>query len=165
MDFVIVNFTTEAAPLLQHVSHPDETQRTNGSNTFSERVSSAVQEPLTPFTKILLVLLLVLLLLSSVFIGLFAGAQHKLNSGKGGGSRPPVTETHVETQTQTETHTGTSIVSVTMTQTQTSVGVTTTVSVSTSTSVSTTTVVIPAPGPTGAPEEVSAAPYNDGFIP
>ncbi|OSX65107.1 hypothetical protein POSPLADRAFT_1044521 [Postia placenta MAD-698-R-SB12] len=44
-----------------------------------------VQEPLTPLTKVLLVVALIFLLLSSVFIGLFAGAQHKLNSGRGGG--------------------------------------------------------------------------------
>ena len=101
------------------------------------------------------------LLLSSVFIGLFAGAQHRLNNKKGGGEWP-ITETLTETLTQTVTHTGTSVISATLTQTQTqtqtqtSIGVTTSISVSTSTTVSTTTVVLPAPEPTGAPDQVSA---------
>lgn len=147
--------------MLQDVSHPDETPRQNGDTTLGERVSSVVHEPLTPFTKILLVLLLVLLLLSSVFIGLFAGAQHKLSQGKGGDRNPPTTETHIETQTHTETRTGTSVVSVTFTQTSTSIGVSTSTAVSTSTSVSTTTVVVPGPGPTGIPDEVRSLPSQN----
>ncbi|KAI0093561.1 Metalloprotease [Irpex rosettiformis] len=129
----------ESAPLLQDVAHPDETRVQNG-NTFSERVSSVVQEPLTPFTKILLVLLLILLLLSSVFIGLFAGAQHKLNSRKGGG-QPGTTATFTATVT----------VPVTTTAVSTTISATT--SFSTSTAQSTTTVIAPAPVPTDAPEE------------
>ncbi|KAI0818519.1 metalloprotease [Irpex lacteus] len=129
----------EAAPLLQDVSHPDETRAQNGS-TFSERVSSVVQEPLTPFTKILLVLLLILLLLSSVFIGLFAGAQHKLNNRKGG-QQPGGTATFTAT------------VTVPITTTAVSSVITATTAFSTSTARSTTTVVAPAPVPTGAPEE------------
>ncbi|EPT06082.1 Metalloprotease [Fomitopsis schrenkii] len=49
-----------------------------------------IQEPLTPLTKVLLVVALLFLLLSSIFIGLFAGAQHKLN---GRGQEPPITVT------------------------------------------------------------------------
>jgi endothelin-converting enzyme len=103
-------------------------------------VASAVQEPLTPFTKILLILLLILLLLSSVFIGLFAGAQHRLSSGKGRWSNT------------TETVTATVTVPVTTTAVSSVVSATT--AFSTSTARSTTTVVIPAPVPTSAPEEV-----------
>ncbi|PSR94067.1 hypothetical protein PHLCEN_2v4495 [Hermanssonia centrifuga] len=142
----------ETAPLLQDVSHPDGDQTPPTHPSLSHRVSSIVQEPLTTLAKILLVLVVVLLLLSSVFIGLFAGAQHKLNNGRGGGdggSKEPSTQT--QTEIYTETRTGT--VSVTYTATSTSLGITTTTDVSTSTSVITTTVEIPAPVPTKIPEE------------
>ncbi|GLB35092.1 putative peptidase family M13 [Lyophyllum shimeji] len=125
----------EAAPLL---SDP-ETEERNGAPavTFSERVETIAQEPLTPLTKILLVLTLVLLLLSSVFIGLFAGVRHqlKLERGRhdGGGGELP-------TATVTTTVTATSIATSTQKMT------------STSTTTHTTT-VIPPPGPTNRPEE------------
>ncbi|KAF9233936.1 hypothetical protein BU15DRAFT_90170 [Melanogaster broomeanus] len=53
----------------------------------NSRDHDVVQEPLTGLTKVLLVEVLILLLISSVFIGLYAGAQHKLNlkNGRGGG--------------------------------------------------------------------------------
>ncbi|KAF7793093.1 hypothetical protein EIP86_004200 [Pleurotus ostreatoroseus] len=143
----------ESAPLLQDVSHPDGEQQAQHNPSLTERVSSVVQEPLSPLTKILLILVLLLLLLSSIFIGLFAGAQHKLNHGKGGDEKNPSTETRTETFTQTQTGT------LTLTTTKTSVGISTTTTVSTSTSiststaVSTSTVVIPAPEPTHIPEE------------
>ena len=145
----------EAAPLLQDVTHPDGEQQAPHNPSLTERVSSVVQEPLSPLTKILLILVLLLLLLSSIFIGLFAGAQHKLNHGKGGDEKNPSTETHTETFTRTQTGT------LTLTTTKTSVGISTTTTVSTSTAiststaVSTSTVVIPAPEPTHIPEEVS----------
>ncbi|KAI0341783.1 Metalloprotease [Trametopsis cervina] len=138
----------EAAPLLQDVSHPDEANRANG-RSLSERVSSAVQEPLTPFTTILLILLLILLLLSSVFIGLFAGAQHRLNNRKGD-DRPGSTETQTATATLT----------VPVTLTATSGVITTTTAVSTTTFHTTATVVIPAPVPTGAPDETTCFSSN-----
>lgn len=110
-----------------------------------------MQEPLSPLTKILLVLVLVLLLLSSIFIGLFAGAQHKLNAGKGGDDNIPSTQTHTEIHTETQTGT------LTITTTKTSIGISTTTAVSTSTSTTTltSTVVAPIPEPTHVPEEVS----------
>ena len=44
---------------------------------------------MTTLTKILLVLALILLLLTSVFIGLFAGAEHKLKQERNGRNPPP----------------------------------------------------------------------------
>ncbi|OSD08705.1 Metalloprotease [Trametes coccinea BRFM310] len=115
----------ETAPLLQNVSHPDDNPEPQEHQpSFFERVAAVVQEPLSPLTKILLVATLVFLLLSSIFIGLFAGAQHKLNSGKGG-----QTTTVIVTATATST------------------------AQSTTTAVATTTVSIPAPSPTSPPEE------------
>ncbi|KAF8078094.1 hypothetical protein FPV67DRAFT_33082 [Lyophyllum atratum] len=126
----------EAAPLLRD----PEAEETNGGphSTFSQRVGTIAQEPLTPLTKILLVLALVLLLLSSVFIGLFAGVQHKLKlerdrHGGGGGEKPP-------TRTVITTVTATSIATSTERTT------------STSTTIHTTT-ILPPPSPTNKPEE------------
>ncbi|KAH9951953.1 Metalloprotease [Amylocystis lapponica] len=96
----------ETAPLLQNGGSQEP-----ASPTFSERISSIVQEPLTPLTKVLLVVVIVFLLLSSVFIGLFAGAQHRLNSGGGGGNgdkAPVSTVTVTATATATATTTATS---------------------------------------------------------
>jgi endothelin-converting enzyme len=109
----------EAAPLLvgsedgrdgdtSHYSYP----------SLTERITSVVQEPLTNLTKILLVVVLALLLFSSVFIGLYAGAQYNLNLEKGrnhdgnnGEPQPPetVTITYIETTTSISTTTSTSI--------------------------------------------------------
>lgn len=118
----------ETAPLLRTVSHPDDAEYPQQDPpSFFERVAAVVQEPLSPLTQILLVATIIFLLLSSVFIGLFAGAQHKLNAGKGGG-----TTTIVVTATSTA------------------------VSTATTTAISTTTVAVPAPGPTSPPAEVSS---------
>jgi len=91
-----------------------ENERRNLS--FADHVGVIAQEPLTPLTKILLVLTLILLLLSSVFVGLFAGAQHKLRleqRRKGEkGDRPPsgtvtVTSTTISTASSTQMTTAT----------------------------------------------------------
>jgi endothelin-converting enzyme len=66
--------------------------------TFAERVTAIVHEPLSALSKLLLLLVLLFLLLSSVFIGLFAGAQHKLNTRKG---TPAQTTTIISTETAT----------------------------------------------------------------
>lgn len=123
---------SETAPLLQDVDHPDADSRPQHSS-----FTSIIQEPLTSLTKVLLVVALLFLLLSSIFIGLFAGAQHKLNTGRG--QEPPVTVTSTVYNTATSTQTQT------QTQTQTA----------TSTTVSTSTVSVPGPIPTGPHEEVS----------
>jgi endothelin-converting enzyme len=90
-------WATERAPLLA-----DSAAAGAAANpSFAERVSAVVQEPLTALSKLLLVLVLVFLLISSVFIGLFAGAQHKLNQRK---NRPEPADP-VPTITQTATAT------------------------------------------------------------
>ncbi|TFK42726.1 hypothetical protein BDQ12DRAFT_676709 [Crucibulum laeve] len=122
----------ESAPLLRDPELEEADQQHSSGPSFSQRVNSVSQEPLTPLTKILLVIALVLLLLSSVFIGLFAGAQHKLSleRHRHDGEKPP---------------------SGTLTVTATSTSVST--STATSTSVSTTTLPAPIPVPTSPPEE------------
>ncbi|EPQ58373.1 Metalloprotease [Gloeophyllum trabeum ATCC 11539] len=114
----------ETAPLLRDPeAEAGENYDGEREPTFLERVSSVVQEPLTPLTKVLLVVALLFLLLSSVFIGLFAGAQHKLKSGGGAGSEVTITATTTATATAT------------------------------STSIATTTVSVPGPTPSAPPEE------------
>jgi hypothetical protein len=88
---------TERAPLLT-----DSLEPVAAEPTFVERVTSVLAEPLTGLSKVLLVIALILLLLASVFIGLFAGAQHKLNTGRGA---PGQTTTVVSTATTTATTT------------------------------------------------------------
>ncbi|KNZ75362.1 Endothelin-converting enzyme 1, partial [Termitomyces sp. J132] len=132
-----------------------EADRTNDASnpTFSERAEAIAREPLTPLTKILLVLALVLLLSTSVFIGLFAGVQHKLNlerSRNRDGERPPhatftttaiTTSTAISTQTTTAISTQTTSITTTATRTE---------------------IITPAPGPTAPPKEVSPyAVFND----
>ncbi|KAL4254086.1 Peptidase M13 [Abortiporus biennis] len=126
----------ETAPLLQDVSHPDAPQSEHTPPTFSERISSIVQEPLSPLSKILFVVALFFLLLSSIFIGLFAGAQHKLNRPSGG-------EHEKETITTTISYTATA----TLTATSISTGI------STATSTTTVTSTVSPPTPTTPPEE------------
>ncbi|KAJ3821178.1 Metalloprotease [Lentinula raphanica] len=105
----------ETAPLLRD---PDEEDTAaNEESTLMDRINSVAQEPLTPLTKVLLVVALILLLLSSVFIGLFAGVQHKLNLERGKHDDPSstisVTLTATSTATATETATSTSIATTT----------------------------------------------------
>ena len=129
----------ETAPLLQSVSSPDDPRRRPEDASFSHKLAAAVHEPLSPLSKILLVLVLLFLLLSSVFIGLFAGAQHKLN--KGYDNAPTVTSTATVTVTSPPS-------------TATSIELTTTTAYTTTTDIATTTVAVPAPVPTTKPEEV-----------
>ncbi|CAA7267908.1 unnamed protein product [Cyclocybe aegerita] len=122
----------EHAPLLRSSEYDDIPNGTSHPS-FGERVNSIAQEPLTPLTKILLVLGLVLLLTSSIFIGLFAGAQHRLSLEREEGK-----------------HTTTVTITATATATTTS----NSVSITTSTAISTTTLVPPPiPVPTTLPEE------------
>ncbi|KAG6854921.1 hypothetical protein C0991_009744 [Blastosporella zonata] len=124
---------SETAPLLRDPEAEDTNDAAN--TTFSDHVGAIAQEPLTPLTKILLVLTLVLLLLTSVFIGLFAGVQHKLNIERGrngGGEKPPVTVTTTVIATTTAVSTQTTSFTTTSTSTKT---------------------IPPAPGPTDPPKE------------
>ena len=119
----------ETAPLLQNAFHPDDAPTVPEEEpTYLERIAAVVQEPLSPLTKILLIATLIFLLLSSIFIGLFAGAQHKLNNGTG----ERITTTVIVTSTT----------------------VATTTEQATTTAVLTTTASLPAPAPTSPPEEV-----------
>ncbi|KAF5373184.1 hypothetical protein D9758_001653 [Tetrapyrgos nigripes] len=93
----------ETAPLLRDPDADSEDGETTTSNpTWNERLNSLAQEPLTPLTKLLLCVSLVLLILAAVFIGLFAGVQHKLNSERGRNGddgKPPSTVTFTATST------------------------------------------------------------------
>lgn len=132
-----------------------------------------MQEPLTPLSKFLCILALILLLLSSVFIGLFAGAQHKLNSRTGGddgegGSIPVRTVTLTVTATDVETSVRTSISTSMTTDIRTSIStdISTQTMTATSTEVHTKTIQIPVPAPTGSPpEQVHNAPITLLCIP
>ncbi|KAF9239580.1 hypothetical protein BU15DRAFT_74438 [Melanogaster broomeanus] len=114
----------EAAPLLNNRGHngDQEQDQPDPPSPRRSRLTDVVQEPLTGLTKVLLVEVLILLLISSVFIGLYAGAQHKLNlkngrgGGGGGGDEGNGTQTETETQTVTFTTTAaTTLVSATTT--------------------------------------------------
>ncbi|KAJ3726361.1 hypothetical protein DFJ43DRAFT_1195956 [Lentinula guzmanii] len=120
----------ETAPLLRDPD-ADEDNAENEEPTMMDRINSVAQEPLTPLTKVLLVIALILLLLSSVFIGLFAGVQHKLNVERGRHNEEPP-----------------STISVTLTATATA----------TSTSIATTTAS--SPSPTRKPEEANSPYYH-----
>jgi endothelin-converting enzyme len=112
--------STETAPLLRDPDADSEDgETTTSSPTFGERLNALAHEPLTPLTKLLLCVSLVLLILAAVscrqsfwfipqlnifkvFIGLFAGVQHKLNSERGRNrddGKPPSTVTSTATST------------------------------------------------------------------
>lgn len=94
----------EEAPLFRDPD-AEETVSEQPEQSFLERLNTVAQEPLTPLTKVLLVAALVLLLLTSIFIGLFAGVQHKLNTERDKQpvppSEPPATITTTATSTVT----------------------------------------------------------------
>jgi endothelin-converting enzyme len=96
----------ESAPLLRDPDAEEAGPNSDPQPSFAERITSVVQEPLTPLTQVLLIVALILLLLSSIFIGLFAGAQHKLHSLPSDGDhdeKPPVTVTATTTTISTST--------------------------------------------------------------
>ncbi|KAG8995664.1 hypothetical protein FRB94_008889 [Tulasnella sp. JGI-2019a] len=106
---------------------------------FFGGLAAATHEPMSLLSKILLGVCLFFLLLSSIFIGLFAGAEHKLKSVGRGGSHHTVTATYYSTQTQTQTSTATYYSTQTQTRTQTQT------QTRTSTTTYTTTARAPAP--------------------
>ncbi|TFY82283.1 hypothetical protein EWM64_g1728 [Hericium alpestre] len=103
---------TESAPLLDDADDPHLESQPTQKASFTERLGTILNEPLTPINKILLVLLLIFLLLSAVFIGLFAGAQYKLyhRGGQPGENPPTSTFTSVVTLPPTATRTTTVVV-------------------------------------------------------
>ncbi|KAJ4467451.1 hypothetical protein C8J55DRAFT_229721 [Lentinula edodes] len=100
----------ETAPLLRDPD-AEEDDAENEEPTLMDRINSVAQEPLTPLSKVLLVIALILLLLSSVFIGLFAGVQHKLNLERGRHDEGPPSTISV---TFTATATSSSIATTTL---------------------------------------------------
>ena len=131
----MLSLSTESAPLLRGGDDdtPQSAQSRSTGPSMSRRIANVVQEPLTGLTKVLLVEVLILLLISSVFIGLFAGAQHKLNlrngipGGGGGGGGGNATQTKTKTATVTHTTTAAS----TLTTISGTMSTTTTTAVST----------------------------------
>lgn len=91
----------ETAPLLRSTDDDDSVLE---QRSFLHKLTDITHEPLTTLTKILLGLCLFLLLLSSIFVGLFAGVQHKLDQGTKPSNPPPsVTQSYTVTHTLIET--------------------------------------------------------------
>jgi hypothetical protein len=130
---LLLNPDPENAPLLNNGGHDgdqDPPDPRSPRRSLTGRLTDVVQEPLTGLTKVLLVEVLILLLISSVFIGLFAGAQHRLNlrngrggggGGGGGGGDDEGNGTQTETETQTVTFTTTAATTVVSATTTTAV--------------------------------------------
>lgn len=67
MERVIIHISAETAPLLR--DNDAEQSGNQDPPSFAQRVSLIAQEPLTPLTRVLLVVVLIFLLLSSVSLG------------------------------------------------------------------------------------------------
>jgi len=122
----------ESASLLRHDGGDEGSQE---EPTFLTKLADIADQPLTVLSKILLAVCFFLLLLTSIFIGLFSGAEHKLNN-------VPPPKTTVSSVTQSYT--------ITNTFTETSVSTTTDI-------VTTTTTAVP-PVPTVDPRKVCMSP-------
>jgi len=83
----------EATPLIGRTD--DEPQ------SLGDRILALTKEPLTDLTKLLLAVVVILLLATATFIGLFAGAEHKLSHRPA--SPVPTTSTVHHTATVTST--------------------------------------------------------------
>ncbi|KAG1835663.1 Metalloprotease [Suillus variegatus] len=138
----------ESAPLLRGGDDDPPQSAQSPHPSISRRIADVVQEPLTGLTKVLLVEVLILLLISSVFIGLFAGAQHKLNlrhgipgggDGDRGGGGITLTETATATVTHTTTAASTKISGIVTTTTAVSTKLSTVFGTTTATRIATTT--------------------------
>jgi len=110
--------SAESAPLLRG----DENEQVERPSLY-HKLAEITSQPLTAISKLILAVCLLLLLLSSIFIGLFAGAQHKINKIR----HAPVPEP------TTVSVTATLELPVTLTETEisTSVSATTVVSITT----------------------------------
>jgi hypothetical protein len=73
---------TESAPLIRDTEREEHRDEDHNAS-FADRVNAVAREPLTPLTKILLVVSLVLLLLSSVSTCPFCFPLQRLGSGLG----------------------------------------------------------------------------------
>jgi endothelin-converting enzyme len=123
---------TSRAETASLLLHNEEEEGAEEEPTFFTKLADIADQPLTTLSKILLAVCLFLLLLTSIFIGLFAGAEHKLNSV------PKDPKTTVSSVTQSYTLTNT------FTET----------SVSTTTDIVTTTTTAAVPIPTADPRKV-----------
>lgn len=123
---LVAHTSKETAPLLRDTDDEEaalDNDTISNPTNLSARIINIIQEPLTPLIVVLLFVSLVFLLLSSIFIGLFAGAQHKIST------TPPVQTTVTYTQTITSVKT------------------------SVTASPTTITMTVPVPTPTSAPKE------------
>ncbi|KAG9113365.1 hypothetical protein FRC07_007787, partial [Ceratobasidium sp. 392] len=91
----------EAAPLLVGSDHGDSHSEAAKGSLWA-RFYQGLHEPANVLTTFLLIVCLILLILSSVFIGLFAGAQHRINNLE---PSEPTTITSIATETYTRTKT------------------------------------------------------------
>jgi hypothetical protein len=105
--------SVESAPLLrggenEQAEHP----------SLYHKLAEITSQPLTAISKLLLAVCLFLLLLSSIFVGLFAGAQHKINKIRHTPVPEPTTVSVTATQelpvTLTETEISTSVAATTI---------------------------------------------------
>ena len=129
--------SVESAPLLgggenERAEHP----------SLYHKLAEITSQPLTAVSKLLLAVCLLLLLLSSIFVGLFAGAQHKIN--KIGHAPVPDPTTLSVTATQE--------LPVTLTETEISTSVSATTVISTTTAPA---LPIPTPDPRTVCEQVA----------
>lgn len=102
--------SSERRPLLddvegeQDVAPGNQAPKNYEDDSFLTRI---LAEPLTTLAKVLLFVAVALLLLSSIFIGLFAGAEHKISDLKHKYADRPMTTTITETRVQSTTRTKT----------------------------------------------------------
>jgi endothelin-converting enzyme len=110
--------SVESAPLLrggenEPAEHP----------SLYQKMAEITSQPLTAISKLLLAVCLFLLLLSSIFVGLFAGAQHRINKIRHTPVPEPTTVSVTATQelpvTLTETELSTSVSATTIVSTTT----------------------------------------------
>jgi endothelin-converting enzyme len=100
--------------------HNEEEENEEEEPTFFTKLADIADQPLSTLSKILLAVCLFLLLLTSIFIGLFAGAEHKLNTVPRGPKTivSSVTQSYTLTNTFTETSVSTTTDIVTTTTTE-----------------------------------------------
>ncbi|KAG8883883.1 hypothetical protein FRB97_005721 [Tulasnella sp. 331] len=94
--------TDEESALLLETSN-GHAQDGDGEGGLFASLAAATHEPMGLLSKILLGVSLFFLLLSSIFIGLFAGAEHKMRSGGGSSATTTVYSTQTSTATYTTT--------------------------------------------------------------
>ena len=114
----LASCSVESAPLLGG----SENERTEHPSLY-HKLAEITSQPLTAVSKLLLAVCLLLLLLSSIFVGLFAGAQHKINKIRHAPVPEPTTVSVTATQelpvTLTKTEISTSVSATTVISTTT----------------------------------------------